>query len=200
MIPMIKAIIFDVGGTYMKGSFIDFVNKSYKILGIPGKFNTKKEVYFDKELNRGRIPVEKCFKDFFKTPISEEQMKDIKKIWTTTWTPTPEMEELIEKLGEDYKLAILSNSDKANSDKFRERGWYSCFNPVILSHEEGVIKPEKEIYEITLERLGLQPEECVFIDDQESVLEPARKMGMKTIHFENIQQLKKELRQLGITF
>ncbi len=71
---------------------------------------------------------------------------------------------------------------------------------MILSHELGFIKPEKKIYEIALEKTNSNPEECLFIDDQERVLIPAREMGMKTIRFNSIVQLKEELREIEIKF
>jgi PIN domain nuclease of toxin-antitoxin system len=48
---MIKSVIFDVGGTYLKGSINDFVNNAYKILGINSKFYVKEEVVFDSDFN-----------------------------------------------------------------------------------------------------------------------------------------------------
>ena len=95
---MIKTIIFDVGGVYMKGNFIDFVNKSRKILGINKKFYTDKQVTFDKKFNEGKVSAEVCFKKYFDTPISDTQMKKIIKVWTTTWKPSRQMKNLVIKL------------------------------------------------------------------------------------------------------
>lgn len=194
---MIKAIIFDVGGVYLQGSFIDFVDKSCEMLGIENTLQTDKEIVFDFDYNRGKISAEECFRKYFDTPISDEQMGKIMGFWTTTWTPTDEMSNLVERLNE-YKLAILSNSDLVNSRKYTERGWYSPFEVVVLSHEEGILKPERKIYETVLERLDLPAEECVFIDDQEDVLVPAREMGMKTILYQSVSQLERELQELGV--
>ena len=44
-----------------------------------------------------------------------------------------------------------------------------------------VRKPEPRIYEIAAERLGLKPEECVFVDDRPGNLEPAAELGMRTV-------------------
>ncbi|MBU0461708.1 MAG: HAD family phosphatase [Nanoarchaeota archaeon] len=193
---VVKAVIFDVGGVYLQGSFIDFVNRSYAVLGIEGTFHADKEVVFDSDYNRGRITAEECFRKYFGVPISVEQMKLIMDLWTTTWKLTDEMRALVERLKPNYRLAILSNSDLINSRGYRERGWYSPFEVSVLSHEEGILKPERRIYEITLERLALPAKECVIIDDQEAALVPARELGMRTIQYRSTGQLERELIEL----
>jgi epoxide hydrolase-like predicted phosphatase len=197
---VIKAIIFDVGGTYMDGSFIDFVNKSYAILDIKKTFTAKEEIVFDENLNRGTVTHDECFKNFFAVPISRDEMKKIKKIWTTTWKPSKKMLDLIKKLKKNYILAILSNSDSFNSKKYQTKGWYKFFDHLILSHEVGVIKPEKKIYKLLLKKLNLVANECLFIDDQAKVLKPANELGMQTIHFESLEKLTKELKAKNIKF
>lgn len=182
----------------MAGSFIDFVNRSYRVLGIDKTFTTKDEIIFDENLNRGLVSHDESFRKFFGVPIAGQQMEEIKNIWMTTWSPTEEMVELVKRLGEKYVLAVLSNSDSLNSEKYAKKGWYSYFDYLILSHETGLLKPDIEIYQMTLDRLKLPAGECLFIDDQEKVLVPARKLGMDTIHFKSVAQLKEELRSRQI--
>lgn len=55
------------------------------------------------------------------------------------------------------------------------------FNVVVQSSVEGVRKPEPAIYRIACERLGVVPEQCVFLDDLGINLKPARELGMATI-------------------
>jgi len=69
-----------------------------------------------------------------------------------------------------------------------------------LSHELGIIKPQNEIYEIAMEKLNVKPKECLLIDDQEDCLKPARKMGMITILFKSLLQLKEKLQKKNIKF
>jgi HAD superfamily hydrolase (TIGR01509 family) len=195
---MIKAIIFDVGGTYMTGNVVNFINSSYQVLGINKKIINSDGVVFNENYNKGLISYQDCFRNFFGVAISEEQMDLIKEIWLNTWAPTEEMLSLINKLKQNYRLAILSNSDLLNSTKYTSLGWYSSFDPLILSHELHILKPDKKIYEIALGQLNLPGNECLFIDDQERVLVPARDLGMDTILYKSIDQLKAELKTRGI--
>ena len=70
------------------------------------------------------------------------------------------------------------------------------FDVIVTSYKEKIPKPDIEIFKITVERLGVQPETCVYIDDLEKNIPPAKELGMKTILFKNIEQMKKELQEL----
>ena len=58
---------------------------------------------------------------------------------------------------------------------------HALFEEIIESSVVGVRKPEPRFYEIACERLGVRPEECVFLDDLGVNLKPAKAMGMQTI-------------------
>ena len=57
-----------------------------------------------------------------------------------------------------------------------------AFDGWVISGEVGVRKPDPRIYAMGAERIGLEPSECVFVDDLPGNLKPARKLGMATVH------------------
>jgi putative hydrolase of the HAD superfamily len=59
---------------------------------------------------------------------------------------------------------------------------------IIYSHEVGIAKPEKRIFELTCERLGMQPAEVIFLDDAERHVIAARAFGIHTILFRETAQ------------
>lgn len=59
-------------------------------------------------------------------------------------------------------------------------------------------KPEETIYRIALEVTQRPPEQCVFVDDRALNLENPRRMGMNVVHHQNAQQLRQDLKNLGI--
>jgi 2-haloacid dehalogenase len=67
------------------------------------------------------------------------------------------------------------------------------FDGIILSGEVKLIKPEPEIFELCLQRIGKPADQCLFIDDSESNIIAARKMGFDTVHFISPEHLKSEL-------
>ena len=53
----------------------------------------------------------------------------------------------------------------------------------MVSYEEGVLKPDRRIYEILFHRYGLDPRECIFIDDTLVNVSAASELGMQAVHF-----------------
>jgi 2-haloacid dehalogenase len=74
----------------------------------------------------------------------------------------------------------------------------SWFDGTVVSAHEGVIKPEREIFERLLTRYGLDPARTLMIDDSRRNIEAAARLGMKTVHFTSPEQLRTELRRLGL--
>ncbi|MEZ5245170.1 MAG: HAD-IA family hydrolase [Acidimicrobiales bacterium] len=99
----------------------------------------------------------------------------------------PEMVEAVRRCGERLKTAMLTNNfrDPAAGGAHDARGdldaIFEMFDEVVESSVVGVRKPEPRFYEIACERLGVRPDECVFLDDLGVNLKPARAMGMTTI-------------------
>ena len=94
-----------------------------------------------------------------------------------------------------YSLAGLSNWSAETFALMRERFTFlSWFEDIILSGDVGLIKPDPAIYRLTMERVGCRPQECLFIDDNETNVNAALALGMGTILFESPQQLAEELR------
>jgi putative hydrolase of the HAD superfamily len=69
------------------------------------------------------------------------------------------------------------------------------FETVVDSGFVGARKPEARIYEMTIERLRLAPEVCLFIDDLEHNIDGARKAGMNAVHFRDNEQAIAEIRE-----
>ncbi|WP_424832724.1 HAD family hydrolase [Ruegeria sp.] len=72
------------------------------------------------------------------------------------------------------------------------------FGTLVVSGEEGVMKPDARIFRILCQRAGIAPEDCVFIDDGLHNVEGARAVGMDGIHFTTPQALEIALTERGI--
>ena len=93
-------------------------------------------------------------------------------------------EELIHDLkAAGYRLYVLSNMSKEFIAFLREVPVYRYFDGEVVSCEEGVCKPEKEIYELLLSRHDLDPKETIFIDDRKENIEAAEQVGITGFHF-----------------
>ncbi len=97
-----------------------------------------------------------------------------------------ELVDYIRSLRSRYTTALLSNAWNDLRDIITNRwNFADAFDVMVISGEEGVMKPDPRIYQIALERSGVQPPETVFIDDFIENIEAARKIGMHGIHFQN---------------
>ena len=77
------------------------------------------------------------------------------------------------------RTAMLSNS--WGEDRYDRDQLERLFDAWVISGEVGVRKPDPAIYALAAERLGLPPQECVFVDDLPGNLKPARALGMATV-------------------
>jgi epoxide hydrolase-like predicted phosphatase len=88
-----------------------------------------------------------------------------------------------------YQTAIISNSFVGARTREQERYHFDKMTDLIIySHEVGIAKPDRRIYELTCERLGVQPAEMIFLDDHERPVAAAREFGIHAILFQNAAQ------------
>ncbi|MGE5407252.1 MAG: HAD family hydrolase [Syntrophothermus sp.] len=110
--------------------------------------------------------------------------------------PNAETIGLMRELKESgLRMAMLTNNVREWEPLWRAKlPVDEIFETVVDSAFVGFRKPERRIYEITLERLGLAPEACLFIDDIEVNCEAARELGMRAVHFRDNDQAIEEVR------
>jgi putative hydrolase of the HAD superfamily len=117
--------------------------------------------------------------------------------------PKPESLEIAHKLAglNKYFLATLNN-EVLELNLYRIQHFDLCkdFSVFFSSCFLGLRKPDEAIYRTALNIMQRAPEQCVFIDDREVNLECPRELGLRTIHFQDASQLRRELRENGIEF
>lgn len=89
---------------------------------------------------------------------------------------------------------LLSNAWSGARDTFINR--FACYryvDSVVISAEEGVAKPDPEIYRICLRRMGVTAEETAFVDDFARNIEAANRLGMRGILFSSRAQAMAEI-------
>lgn len=98
------------------------------------------------------------------------------------------------------KTAILSNTIAIYREAQEEAGISKAggFDPILYSWEVEMIKPNRDIFELAVERLGASPEEIVFIDDKEEHLNGARRVGLRTVLFNDTGSTIARIKALGI--
>ena len=124
------------------------------------------------------------------------QMHRFKEIYFEALDPNPQMIELMRELkAEGYRMAMLTNNVREWEPLWRTMlPVDEIFETVVDSGFVGCRKPEAQIYELTLERIGMPAEACLFVDDLAHNCEGARKAGMSAVHFRDNEQAIAEIR------
>lgn len=96
--------------------------------------------------------------------------------------PTAKLIKQLKEAG--YRLFVLSNMSKEYIVYLRKMDVYSAFDDEVISCEVGLIKPEKEIYSLLIERYNLDPAQTMFIDDRKENVDAAAALGIVPFHFD----------------
>ena len=93
-----------------------------------------------------------------------------------------------------YKTALLSNAWD-DLHQVLEEYWKitDAFDEIIISAEVGLLKPDPRIYQLALERLNVEPQEAVFVDDFPENVAGARAVGIRAIQFRDSGQARAEV-------
>lgn len=195
-----KAIIFDFGGVVStRGNFDKAKEKFSKIFGVSkddfdAVFTKNWYLWRDDKIN------EKRFWDNISNELNfEYNFEQVKKITRNITKINNSMVSLIKEIRNKYKIYILSNHAREwFNHTIKKDGLDELFDGIFTSFEAQVSKPEKEIYLKFLEKFGCEASECVFIDDKPENIDAAKSLGFNGIVFDDFEQLKQELRRLGI--
>jgi putative hydrolase of the HAD superfamily len=96
---------------------------------------------------------------------------------------------LIEKLKNNYKIAILSNADSESvRERFKKQNFplEKYFDYISISSETGLLKPDPEAFKHCLKIMEIKPEEVIFIDDTKENILSAESIGMNTFRYEQL--------------
>ncbi|MBP6925491.1 MAG: HAD-IA family hydrolase [Candidatus Pacebacteria bacterium] len=198
---MIKVIIFDLWetlGTKNVGISKSLQDK-FNIPKIPDFMHLyERAVQLDKWKSEEEMAIN--FLKEFKLEDSQENIQyiiDLFREGIEKATMFDGMRELLYELKKKYKLGFISNTTVFESAVLDKWGMRDVFDVASFSWEVGIKKPNKEIFDITLKKLGVKPEEAIFIDDGENNILKARELGLHGIIFKSVEQLKEELIDLG---
>lgn len=196
---MIKNIIFDFGGVLLdwnprylyKSYFNNDVEMEHFLADIcNGEWNIKQDA--------GR-PFAEAVKELqAKYPEYAEAIQMYDDWEKMLKCELPESIDLLKELKSmGYGIYGLTNwSAEKIGYAFANYSFFSLFDGIVVSGVEKVVKPDRKIYEILLERYSLKPGECVFIDDNQDNVDMAKVLGINAIRFDNIGNVKEHLETL----
>jgi epoxide hydrolase-like predicted phosphatase len=196
----IKAILFDWGGVLIEDPGPELMGYCAEVLGVSVEDYTRAHNKFQADYQKGLLSED----EFWRRVCGELNIAvgDYHLLWAeafeAVYKPKGEIFSMAKRLrARGYLTGVLSDTEPAGMEYFYRQG-YDMFDVVVFSCAEGVKKPERQIYELALERLGVAAGEAVFIDNRADFIEGARVAGLKTILFESVEQVRNELKRLGV--
>lgn len=185
---MIKAIIFDCFGVLVTYGF----NSAFTALG--GDMEKDKLLLQElfSQYNGGQLSDAEFLQELGKhLGVDAER---VKQFLAKDEHLDERLLDYIKELKENYKIGLLSNIGRGGFERyFAGVNSDELFDDLVLSGEEGLVKPDPRIYELAAQRLKVEVDECVFIDDSERNCVAAREIGMESIVYIDFTQFKTDL-------
>jgi glucose-1-phosphatase len=197
----VDAIIFDLGKVLITS---DWERTQDRLAECTGKPRQEIDQYFSNcphahDLWVGRLSKRRFFDTVAKDLGFKGAYGEFALIWSDSIMPIEPMISLANSLKGHMLRLVLSNTNPIAIDYLLEH--YSFLKDLdghIFSYEVGLLKPDAAIYEHALAKYGLTAERTIFVDDNADYVEGARRVGLRTIHFQNPKQAYAELAKLGV--
>ena len=194
----IKAIIFDLGAVILNINYQNTIDEFSK-LGVKNtsSFYSKKIQHnLFNQIETGDITVEKFLTELQKE-TTNASINQVSEAWNAMLLNLPENRlAVIQSLKKEYSIYLLSNTNTIHIDAFKKKAgnikWMefcNLFDKMYLSHELGLRKPNAAIFKYILREQNLKPQEVFFIDDSLEHIEGANKLGIKTHHLRNGEEI-----------
>jgi glucose-1-phosphatase len=197
----IDAIVFDLGNVLL--AFDETIARDRMAARI-GKTPGEVEAYFRSTphvmlLSLGKLPARQFYRTAAKDLGFAGEYEEFALIFSDIFTPIQPMLDLAAGLAQRLPRMILSNTNVLHMEFVHERfPAIQEFDDTILSHEVGLLKPDRAIFELAARRSGFEAGRMLFIDDIAANVEGARGAGMQALRFEGYEALRQELTKLGI--
>lgn len=199
---MIRFIVFDLGGVVLTNDWHFECQEKFR--AYEDYFKVTEES-MENAWNRayslykvGKVDEGQFWKMFLE--IAGAKTIDVAKaeqLWRQYQFEIGGMLSLLARLKRTHRLAALTNIGKEWLDwKVKRFNLDSYFETIVSSCHSGIAKPDRGIYEVLLQKLGVKPSECLFVDDKAENIRAAEQLGIKGILFEGKEKLEQELDRL----
>ena len=195
----IKGVVFDFGGVMTTCTMPERVRPIVDELGIPWKALEDGFAKYRRLMDGGFMSFDEMYRKIWDeagvTLSDEVQARILEEDMASFLYPNLRTLAWMRQLkSEGYKIGILTNMWADFGRKFRESfpQFIELADAMVVSGEEHMYKPMKEIYDLLRDRIGLKSEELLFVDDAPGNCEGARKAGWKALRFISNEQVESD--------
>ncbi len=195
----IRGVLFDWGGVFTRGTFDGRVVKNLaRRFALPEE--AVAQAYFDlvERLELGEWSLRQFWDELARRLGVNAPYRTFERLFLGSVAPRREMYELLLALPEELVVGLLSNNYPVISRFLRAEDSFDRFDAAVFSNEEGIKKPGNAAFLLALERMGLSPEEVLFVDDHPDNVAAAERLGFKTHLFTEPGPLVEALRAEGV--
>lgn len=198
--PAVRAVVWDLGGVILRT--MDWTRRSRweDRLGLPRMQLTR--LVFESEASR-RATVGQASDDEVWASVAAALQLDpptltqLRSEYFADDRIDTRLMDFIRRLGRRVQVGMITNAWSSVRPALETTfAIADAFEPLIISAEVGLAKPDPRIYQLALERLGVEPAQAVFVDDFEDNVAGARWVGMQAVHFTSAPQAMAAVRAL----
>jgi len=195
----VRGVVFDFGGVMTTTVMPERVRKVTDALGIDWKILEEGFLRYRRLMDGGFIDLAQMYDNIWADAdirVTPEQQEEILREDTASFLYRNEatLDWMKELKASGKKIGILTNMPPAFAVRFRESfaDYISLADAMVISGEAKMFKPQKRIYDLLRDQIGLHSDELCFIDDSEMNCEGARCSGWHAIRFENTAQASRD--------
>lgn len=198
----IKTIFFDVGGVLLELNVQPMMMEFLRASGLsPAELRSRWDETHYHQFERGEISFKQYYRHIAATmPNNFIDEAGFRQMWCDILTgPTPTVD-LIAPLKTEAQVWFLTNTNEAHEGLLT--GKFDLFDQVdgvIASHLEGCRKPEEKIYDLALQRAGVQAAQALFIDDRADNVAAAEAKGIKSHLYTGVEGVRVFLQGYGFS-
>jgi epoxide hydrolase-like predicted phosphatase len=193
----IKALLWDIGGVLLRTA--DRTPRTHLAERLGLSYSELENLVFNSEMGRkaqlGQASTSELW-EWVANALQQppDSIPQLRRTFFGGDVLDTDLVDYIRRMHGPYRTAILSNN-LDNARRLVNETWQmgDAFDHLTISAEVGVMKPEARIYHLTLEALGVQPGEAVFVDDFAHNVQGAQAVGMHAVHFRTPQQAIEDL-------
>jgi putative hydrolase of the HAD superfamily len=199
----LAAVIFDYGMVLSAAPLAEAHDAMVRITGLP--IEQFESLYWDDRpaYDRGDLTGIGFWRNFARRAsldldegTIEELNRQDARMWTTQNAAVLQWQQALKRRG--LRTAILSNmGDTVFESVDRAFAWIHDFDVCVWSYQVRLVKPDAAIYRLTLDRIGIAPDEALFLDDKQPNIDAARALGMHAIQFSTVEKLRADILTSG---
>lgn len=196
----VSVVLFDLGGVVCR---FDPAPRLARLAALahPSEADEQRRLFesgLTTDFDRGRYTTDEWFEVVSTELRLDLSLDTFEDVILSALTPDPEVLELVRRLR--VRAAMLTDNPPLLAEAIPRRfpELAGRFDPMLFSYQLGVLKPDPEAFRLTVERIGVPPEQVLFIDDTAANVLGARNAGLQALPFTSAEALARDLEARGL--